>query len=138
MMFREVFVYHHKSLDFRAEVFASVIGANFGYGKCEEALLNDIVESIYPNQPTRSKLLIETVLEYLHNISDENYCAEDLAINVDKSLKENPKLVLKIDLDVLQKFVSCNVDDESKLDQLRVIDFYRDSIKIYTARIKNV
>ena len=137
MIFREVFVYHHKSLDFRAEVFASVIGANPNYGKCEEALLNDVVTKIYPKQPTRIKLLQETVLEYLHNISDGNYSAEDLALNIDRSLKENPKLILKIDVNTLHKFISCNVDDDTKLEQQRLIDFFNDSVAIYTARIKH-
>ena len=66
--FRDFFVYHHKSLEFRAKIFAAIISAKFDPDEDDFFILNDIVSEIYENDQTRKDFLIQTVREYVARV----------------------------------------------------------------------
>jgi len=131
LFFREVFVYHHKSLEFRAMVFTAVIGANKNHGDCEDIILSSIAHEIYKNDDTRVKLLLKTVKEYLDKIKQGHYDIEDFVAKIDNSINEKPKLAQKIDLYQLRKFCQCDMTHACSSYQIKMIDFLDESIIHY-------
>ncbi len=135
--FRELFVYHHSSLEFRAKQLAAMIGANKRVEECEKELLEEIAKEIYPNEPNRADILVHTVLEYVHKIIELNGLdIDELLIDIDKELKETPRFVKKINIEMLKRFLECDSDEDTKILQIRIIEFLENEIKEYLDKIK--
>ena len=71
-MFRELLVYHHSSLEYRAKVLTLMISSNGEICECEKQKLKEIAHSIYGNDQERAELLIDTVNEYHTKIITNN------------------------------------------------------------------
>ena len=55
--FRDFFVYHHKSLEFRAKIFAAIISAKFDPDEDDFFILNDIVNENLWKRSDQKRLL---------------------------------------------------------------------------------
>jgi len=123
-MFRELLVYHHSSLEFRAKVLTLMISANGELCECEKQKLKEVARSIYADDEARAELLIDTVNEYHTKIITNNGLDfEHLIQIVEKETKEVPRFVKKIDMSLLMQLHECVDDDEDKLFQQRIIEF---------------
>ncbi len=127
-IFREFFIYHHKSLEFRAKIFASMLVANKNSQKTDLDELKDIATEIYPNDKTRVEILIATTLEFIDKCNNE-LNLDALLFDIDKQLKHNPKFAKKIDFSHLRRLMSD--DEEETLIQQRVYEFLVNEVKIY-------
>jgi len=122
--FRELFVYHHSSLEFRAKQLAAMIVADGDVSDCEKELLNKISHEIYPDNKERAGVLIHTTMEYVDKVIELNGLnIDELLIDIDDELKETPRFVKKIDIDMLKRFFQCPHNDETKLTQIRILEF---------------
>jgi len=134
--FRELFVYHHTSLEFRAKLFASMIASNKIDNSCEYETLKKIAKEIYDDDEYRVDVLVHTTKEYVNKIvENDSIDIDDLLIDIDKQLKRHKRFVTKINMDHLRSFYSCNGDEDTILLQTRILEFYEDEIKskkIYT------
>ncbi len=135
--FRELFLYHHDSLEFRAKIYALMIVSNSDYGDerlnhkrneqhdiCEYEKLERIVEDIYPKDIHRQNTLILTTKEYVHKIREPNGLGiDELIFHIEKSLKKKPRYALKIIIEHLNELSKCPTDRDSTSYQTRIITF---------------
>ena len=129
--FRDFFVYHHKSLEFRAKIFAAIISAKFDPDEDDFFILNDIVNEIYENDQTRKDFLIQTVREYVARVKrSDRITLDTLLLSIDKDMKDHKRYAKKIDFSHLRRFMSgC---EEEILVQQRVYEFLINEVKLYS------
>ncbi len=123
--FRDVFVYHNSSLEFRAKLFAAMIGANRHVDECEEKILEEVAKEIYPDDEARANILVMTTREYVSKIIQNNGLdLNELVIAIDHELREVKRFYQKIDIEKLKRFLVCSEnDEETQLVQKRILEF---------------
>ncbi len=131
--FREIFVYHNSSLEFRAKLLAVVIGANKTINKCEMGELLEIAKEIYPEDEARVDVLVNATKEYVEKIVEKNGLdINELILSINQDLKETKRFHQKIDIKQLKRFLTCSKDDEeTHYTQIRIIEFLEKSIEDY-------
>ena len=123
-MFRELLVYHHSSLEFRAKILTLMISANGDICECEKQKLKEIAHSIYGDDQDRADLLIDTVNEYHTKIITNNGLDfEHLIQLVQRETREVKRFCEKIDMDLLMKLHECMDNEEDILFQKRILEF---------------
>ncbi len=123
-MFRELLVYHHSSLEYRAKVLTLMIASNGEICECEKQKLKEIAHSIYGEDQERAELLIDTVIEYHTKIITNNGLNfEDLIQLVERETREIPRFTEKIDMGLLMQLHECMDNEEDILFQQRIIEF---------------
>jgi hypothetical protein len=128
--FREFFVYHHKSLEFRAKLFASMIVSNKIDDSCEYIVLKKIAKEIYKDDEYRIDVLVHTTKEYVNKIIQDNSLDIDcLILDIDRELKKHKRFVDKINMNHLRSFYACAGDEETVLLQTRILEYYESEIK---------
>ncbi len=128
--FREIFVYHNSSLEFRAKLLAAVIGANKQIDDCEKDLLLEIAKEIYPEDIARVDVLVNTTKEFVSKIIDNNGLnVNELIMSINQDLKEVKRFHEKIEIEQLKRFIKCSDnDDEINIIQVRIIEYLENSI----------
>lgn len=122
--FRELFVHHHGSLEFRAKVFALLIAANEdstveGYVKVKEIGLN-----IYKNDEERANLLMLTTKEKVNKVKEENGLDIDILISsIQQDLKVVPRYAKKIDINQLRELITLTHDKDTISYQENILEF---------------
>lgn len=128
--FRELLVYHHKSLEFRAKIFAAIIAAKFNPDDDDFSMLYDIANEIYGSDETRKKFLVKATKEYVARVKKRDHLTLDaLLISIDKDMKQNKRYANKIDFSHLRRLI--NGCDEETLVQQRVYEFLISEVKTY-------
>ena len=123
-MFRELLVYHHSSLEYRAKILTLMVSANGEICECEKQKLKEIAHSIYSDDQERAELLIDTVNEYHTKILTNNGLDfEHLIQLVERETKEVPRFTSKIDMELLMQLHECMESSEDILFQQRIIEF---------------
>ena len=123
-VFRELLLYHHSSLEYRAKVLTLVIAVNQEISFCEEELLYATACEIYDNDEERAEILVEAVKEYFDKIITDNGLNFDhLVFQVERETKAVNRFADKIDILALKKFQSCIESEEDKIYQQRVIEY---------------
>ncbi len=132
LFFRDIFVYHNSSLEFRAKLLAAMIGANKEIDECEEKVLQKIAKEIYKDDEARVELLIDTTKEYVYMIIRDNELEiNELIKNIDRILKQEPRFHEKINLARLSRFFECTKDEENHIIQTRILEFLHNQIENY-------
>lgn len=134
-MFRELLVYHHSSLEYRAKILTLMISSNGEICECEKKRLKEIAERIYLNDSDRAELLIDTVFEYHHKIITNNGLDfEHLIQLVVQDSKEVRRFVDKIDMAFLLELHECSKDEEEeeRIFQMRIMAFLEDLKEEYS------
>jgi len=129
--FREVFVYHNSSLEFRAKLLAAMIGANQDMDECELKILEIIAKEIYPDDEARVDVLTRTTKEYVKKIIEKNGLElNELMKSIDRELKEEKRFCEKINIKRLSRFLECSMDDEeTQLTQKRILEYLENEIE---------
>ncbi len=129
--FREIFVYHNSSLEFRAKLLAAIIGSNKKINLCEEGVLEEVAKEIYPKNEARVDVLINTTKEFVKKIIEKNGLdVNELILSISRDLKEVKRFHQKIDIPMLERFLVCSKNDkETYIIQLRIIEFLKNSIQ---------
>lgn len=129
--FREFFIYHHRSLEFRAKIFAAILLAKSKICDNDFDELNEIASEIYVNDEKRKEVLILTVKEYIKKVYEyKNFDIDMLLKEIDDELKLHHRFVKKIDFSHLRRLMS---DDENEaILQQRVYEFLVNEVKIYS------
>jgi len=123
-MFREFLVYHSDSLEFRAKILTLAMTSDEEYFSCKEKTLAKIAKMTYPNDHNRAELLVETVMEYIDKIRDDNGLDyEHMILSVEKEIKDSRRFIDKIDTGLLELFQVCIEDANDKAYQRKVLDF---------------
>jgi hypothetical protein len=123
-VFRELLLYHHSSLEYRAKVLTLVIAVKREINLCEEELLYATACEIYNQDEERAEILVEAVKEYFDKIITDNGLNFDhLVFQVERETKAINRFANKIDIEALKKFQSCIDNEEDKIYQQRVIEY---------------
>lgn len=123
-MFRELLVYHHSSLEYRAKILTLMVSSNERIDECEEQALKEISHMVYKDDPERAELLIDTVKEYHEKIVTSNGLDfEHLIQDVERESRAVNRYVEKIDLDRLSILHKCMKDEEDIIFQQRILEF---------------
>jgi len=126
-MFRELLVYHHSSLEYRAKILTLVVSANGEICECEKQKLKEIAHRIYEGDHDRAELLLDAVYEYHTKIVTNNGLDfEHLILQVERETKEVKRFVEKIDMELLAQLHECVEDEEDRLFQERILEFLQD------------
>jgi len=105
-------------------VLSVVIAANASHGGCEQEILKDIAYLTYKDDANRAEILIAAVNEYLQKITDNSSQHFNSVIeDIQKESKLVKRYKDKIDLQQLQKFQTCALEEEDRIYQLRVLEF---------------
>lgn len=123
-MFRELLVYHHSSLEYRAKILTLMVSSNGEICECEKQKLKEIAHSIYSENQERAELLIDTVNEYHTKIITNNGLDfEHLIMLVENETREFPRFASKIDMGLLMQLHECMDSEDETLFQQRIIEF---------------
>lgn len=123
-MFRELLVYHHSSLEYRAKILTLLVSADGEICECEKQKLKEIAYSIYAEDHDRAELLLDAVYEYHTKIITNNGLNfEHLVLLVEKETREMKRFAQKIDMDLLVQLHECIEEEEARLFQERILDF---------------
>ncbi len=122
-MFRELFVYHHRSLEFRAKLFAAMIVVKDKIDESDFEKVKDIGVDIYGRDEKRIEILVRTTKEYVDKVITNNGLDIDqLIFDIDKILKEQKRYASKINVDHLKRLLN-EENEDIRLIQNRVIEF---------------
>ncbi len=134
--FREFFIYHHKSLEFRAKVFASMIASNKKDDEVEYNILKEVAKEIYKD-PHRIDVLVETTKEYVEKIINmKSLDIDSLIKEINKEFRTNPRYITKINIRHLKKFLVSpgHTNEETYLLQLRIIEYFKNELRYYNSK----
>ncbi len=121
--FREIFIYHHSSLEFRAKVFAMIIAANENADECEFDLVTKAGMDIYADED-RANTLTLTTREYVKKVHDDNGLDIDRLVNhIVHDLKVVPRYAKKLDPAQLHPIIECSTDEDTTTYQLSMLEF---------------
>ncbi len=122
--FRELFVYNHASLEFRAKIFALLISADENPSEESYAIINTIGMKIYKNDEDRANLLMLTAEELVKKVRDDNGLDIDtLVSSIQKELKIIPRYAKKIDIESLKPIINLTDDLDTISYQENIIEF---------------
>lgn len=121
--FREFFVHHHGSLEFRAKVFALMIAVNNSSAKESYILVRDIGLRIY-NDKERADLLMLTTKEKVKQLNNERTTDIDTLVNsILHDLKIVPRYAKKINLEELRELLPLTLDENILCYQENILEF---------------
>ena len=122
--FREFFVHHHGSLEFRAKIFALVIAANEKAKVENFIVVKDIGLNIYNGDTDRSNLLMISTKELVQKVRDDNNLDIDsLVTSIQNELKIVPRYAKKIDIKALKPLVLLSHDEDTISYQNNILEF---------------
>lgn len=128
--FREFFVYHNSSLEFRAKIIALVVGANDACNTCDYDTVYEIALDIYHQDVNRATTLLHACKEYVNKVHiNNNLGINELANDITKLLKTNPRFAMKIDTHKLQPLLKCHEEDADSVSYQENILEFLDTLK---------
>ena len=131
--FREIFVHHHGSLEFRAKLFALIIAANEEASVESYILVKEIASDIYNTDEDRANLLMYTTKEIVEKVRNNNGLNIDqLVTNIQKELQIVPRYAQKIDIKALKSLVLLTYDEDTIAYQERILEFLTKLKQEYT------
>ncbi len=124
--FRELFVHHHGSLEFRAKIFALVIASIDDPTQNNKGAYNsvkDFAMKIYGDE-NRANLLVFTTKELVQKVYNDNGLDIDTLIaNIQKELKIVPRYAKKIDVEALKPILLFTKDPDTLSYQQNILNF---------------
>ncbi len=122
--FRELFVYNHSSLEFRAKLFALILSANENIKADDFLIIKKIGMNIYKNDDERANLLMLNTKELVNKVKENNGLDIDtLVLSIQKELKLMPRFAKKIDIDSLRELLLLSHDRDTISYQENMIEF---------------
>lgn len=122
--FRELFVYHHSSLEFRAKIFALVISADENAKVENYIVVKNAGMKIYNNDEDRANLLMINTKEFVKKIREtDGFHSDKLINNIQKELKAVPRYAKKINTGDLQPLLLLSHDEDTIAYQKNIIEF---------------
>ncbi len=134
--FRELFVHHHGSLEFRAKILALIISANEEIKPDNYTIVKNIGMSIYKDDEDRANLLMLLTKELVSRVKEHNSLDIDtIVVNIQKELKLTPRYAKKIDTASLEPLLNISHNSDTLAYQKNIIEFL-ESIKEETLHDK--
>ncbi|MDA3908143.1 MAG: hypothetical protein PF437_03570 [Sulfurimonas sp.] len=124
--FREFFVHHHGSLEFRAKNFALIIVSNKEINEDCYLIVKNIGMDIYKKDEDRANLLMLSTKELVKKVQDNNGLDIDtLVSHIQKELKIIPRYAKKIDISSLHPIIELTRDRDTISYQENILEFLK-------------
>jgi len=124
--FREIFVHHHGSLEFRSKVFALVLAANEETNEKDYEIIKELSMKIYHDDGDRADLLVMTTKELVSKVKEDNGLDIDTLIShIQKELRIIPRYAKKIDTDILEPLLKVSTDKDTISYQENIVEFLK-------------
>lgn len=131
-IFRELFVPHYRSLEFRAKILAAMLIAKKNLVDSDYEDVAQIAKDIYDDDKKRIHILVQTVKEYVDKATQGGELNLDsLLKDIDYELKNIKRYVKKIDFADLRRLM-INSDEVDAHFQQQVYEFFLNEVKIYS------
>ncbi|MDR1461114.1 MAG: hypothetical protein LBI78_05665 [Campylobacteraceae bacterium] len=129
--FREPFLYHYTSLEFRAKVFALIIAPSYESAKeYDHNLLKGIAAQIYESDKHRQGVFTNIVKEYISVIlRNPSVAYDEFVKEINRKVKTDKKLAEKINMEHLSRFLNTNISEDRRLLQQRIFEFLEEQSK---------
>ena len=135
--FRELFVHHHGSLEFRAKIFALIIAANLDSSVESYIIVKNIAMDIY-NDEERANLLMLTTKELVQKVKDNNGLDLDTLVDhIQKEVRIVPRYAKKIDIAQLKPLIDLSFDKDIISYQKNIVEFLQ-TLKEDTLQSKKI
>ncbi len=122
--FKEIFVHHYNSLDFRAKILALMITANERPKVENFILVKQIARDIYKKDEDRANLLMLTTKELVDRILTSHTLSSDkLVESIVNNVKLVPRYAKKIDIEALSRFLDLSEDEDTLAYQKNILEF---------------
>ncbi len=122
--FRELFVHHHGSLEFRSKILALIIATNDEIKDDYYDMVEKLGLEIYKNDTDRADLLVMTTKELVNKVKDDNGLDIDTLIHhIQQELRIVPRYAKKIDTDSLKPFIELTHDQDTTAYQENILEF---------------
>lgn len=133
--FREIFIYHHSALEFRAKIYAFFIVSPGEAYEQYAKLLEEIASEVYDDAPDRAAAMTMMVKEYSMAVfGKKNLSSDQLLKEINLQLKAVPRYALKIEIDHLRRLQSATHAHDNQIYQDRIIVFFDTKRKEYENR----
>ncbi len=131
-IFRELFVPHYRSLEFRAKIFTAMLIAKNSILDSDYQEVEDIAKDIYGDDKKRIHILVQTVKEYVEKATQASKLNLDILLkDIDYELKMIKRYVKKIDFEHLRRLM-INSDEMDAIFQQQVYEFFLNEVRIYS------
>lgn len=131
-IFRELFVPHYRSLEFRAKIFTAMLIAKNSILDSDYQEVEEIAKDIYKDDKKRIHILVQTVKEYVEKATQGSKLNLDLLLkDIDYELKMIKRYVKKIDFEHLRRLM-INSDEMDAIFQQQVYEFFLNEVRIYS------
>ncbi|MDY6135359.1 hypothetical protein [Campylobacter lanienae] len=131
-IFRELFVPHYRSLEFRAKIFTAMLIAKNSILDSDYQEVEEIAKDIYKDDKKRIHILVQTVKEYVEKATQGSKWNLDLLLkDIDYELKMIKRYVKKIDFEHLRRLM-INSDEIDAIFQQQVYEFFLNEVRIYS------
>ena len=129
-IFRELFVPHYRSLEFRAKIFTAMLIAKNSILDSDYQEVEEIAKDIYKDDKKRIHILVQTVKEYVEKATQGSKWNLDLLLkDIDYELKMIKRYVKKIDFEHLRRLM-INSDEMDAIFQQQVYEFFLNEVRI--------
>ena len=127
-LFNDLLIPNHRSLNFRALIFAAMLVAKKNVTSSDYAAITQIASQIYGSDMRRYNALLNTVKDYVEKIQKKQGTLDRMLGLIDSELTSVPRYVKKIDFSHLRQLM-IESDEEDAITQTQVYDFILSEVR---------
>ena len=127
-LFNDLLIPNHRSLNFRALIFAAMLVAKKNVTSSDYAAITQIASQIYGSDMRRCNALLNTVKDDVEKIQRKQGTLDRMLGLIDSELTSVPRYVKKIDFSHLRQLM-IESDEEDAITQTQVYDFILSEVR---------
>lgn len=127
-LFNDLLIPNHRSLNFRALIFAAMLVAKKNVTSSDYAAITQIASQIYGSDTRRCNALLHSVKDYVEKIQKKQGTLDRMLGLIDSELISVPRYAKKIDFSHLRQLM-IESDEEDAITQTQVYDFILSEVR---------
>ena len=127
-LFNDLLIPNHRSLNFRALIFAAMLVAKKNVTSSDYAAITQIASQIYGSDMRRCNALLHSVKDYVEKIQKKQGTLYRMLGLIDSELISIPLYAKKIDFSHLRQLM-IESDEEDAITQTQVYDFILSEVR---------
>lgn len=127
-LFNDLLIPNHRSLNFRALIFAAMLAAKKNVTSSDYAAITQIASQIYGSDMRRCNALLHSVKDYVEKIQKKQGTLDRMLGLIDSELISVPRYAKKIDFSHLRQLM-IESDEEDAITQTQVYDFILSEVR---------
>lgn len=127
-LFNDLLIPNHRSLNFRALIFAAMLVAKKNVTSSDYAAITQIASEIYGSDMRRCNALLHSVKDYVEKIQKKQGTLDRMLGLIDSELISVPRYAKKIDFSHLRQLM-IESDEEDAITQTQVYDFILSEVR---------